>query len=350
MGSDRHYPEEAPARPVTVDGFWIDRAPVTNAQFEAFVTATGHQTAAERPADANAYPGADPALLAPASAVFTPPSHPVDLGDPYQWWSHVLGADWRHPAGPRTSLYGLGDHPVTHVAWVDVVAYAAWAGKEIPTEAEWEYAAPAAGQAENSRGATSSTRAAGIWRTPGRATSPTRTWNWTATLGPLRRCVPGERLRPVRHDRQCVGVDVRLVHRPGIRRSQHADVLRHAWPPGPPGRRHRVGQLRTRPGASVYPAQGDEGRLAPVCAELLPPLPSRRPSVPTDRHLDLPPRFSLHRPPIRVAAGADDNPARDSSSATSASQPALCRQLVVPASRPDVLLLCSSIAKRSHSP
>jgi formylglycine-generating enzyme len=141
MGSDRHYPEEAPAHLVSVSGFWMDRHAVTNEEFARFVEATGHVTLAERPADAADYPGAPPEMLVPASTVFVPPLQRVPLDNPYRWWRYVPGASWRAPHGPGSSIDGLGRHPVVHVAWEDVEAYAAWAGKELPTEAEWELAA-----------------------------------------------------------------------------------------------------------------------------------------------------------------------------------------------------------------
>lgn len=141
MGSDRHYPEEAPMHRVTVSTFWIDRTPVTNREFRRFVEATGYVTVAEVAPDARDYPGALPRMLRPGSLVFVPPERAVDLNDWSQWWQFIFGANWRRPYGRGRSNFGLDDHPVVQVAYRDVEAYAAWAGKELPSEAEWEYAA-----------------------------------------------------------------------------------------------------------------------------------------------------------------------------------------------------------------
>ena len=139
MGSEEFYAEEAPVRRVTVEGFWIDERPVTVAEFRRFVKATSYVTVAERPLDPAEFPHADPKALVPGSLVFRPTRGPVDLRDFHNWWAYVPGARWNRPAGPATESHAR--HPVTQVAYEDASAYAAWVGKELPTEAEWEYAA-----------------------------------------------------------------------------------------------------------------------------------------------------------------------------------------------------------------
>ena len=141
MGSERHYPEEAPVRVVAVDGFWMEPFQVTNRRYAEFVAATGYVTVAERPLDPTAYPGAPAENLVPGSMVFRPTAGPVDLRHLSQWWAWTPGASWRRPEGPGTSTDGRDDHPVVHVACEDAEAFATWAGRSLPTEAEWEFAA-----------------------------------------------------------------------------------------------------------------------------------------------------------------------------------------------------------------
>ena len=140
IGSETHYPDERPAHRRTIDGFWIDQFPVTNEAFAEFVAATGYVTFAELAPNPADYPNAIPDFLYPGSLVFAKPPHAVDLRHIRNWWAFLLGADWQHPQGPDSSLDGLEDHPVVHIAYADVEAYANWVGKQIPTEAEWEYA------------------------------------------------------------------------------------------------------------------------------------------------------------------------------------------------------------------
>jgi formylglycine-generating enzyme len=141
MGSEDFYPEERPVRRVAVDGFWMDEHPVTVAEFRRFVKDTGHVTWAELAPEAADYPDADPGLLVPGSLVFVQPDGPVDLDDISNWWHWTPGAQWRHPDGPDSTLHGRELHPVTHVAYSDALAYAEWAGKQLPTEVQWERAA-----------------------------------------------------------------------------------------------------------------------------------------------------------------------------------------------------------------
>jgi formylglycine-generating enzyme required for sulfatase activity len=142
MGSDDpRFPDASPVHQVQLDGFWIDRTDVTNAEFEKFVNATGYVTVAEKKPDPASMPGVPPQLLVAGAVVFTKPANAVTLDDPSQWWRYVPGANWRHPQGPSSDLRGKENHPVVDIAWEDAVAYANWAHKRLPTEAEWEYAA-----------------------------------------------------------------------------------------------------------------------------------------------------------------------------------------------------------------
>lgn len=141
MGCDDFYPEERPVREATVSGFWMDRTPVTNAEFARFVRDTGYVTSAEAELDPAAWPELDATMRVPGGLVFHKPKAPVPLNDPAQWWRFVAGAYWRRPAGKAAGIGKQMDHPVVQVSHRDAIAYALWAGKSLPTEPEWEFAA-----------------------------------------------------------------------------------------------------------------------------------------------------------------------------------------------------------------
>jgi len=175
MGSDKFYAEERPIHKVTIDGFWIDQHTVTNEEWSRFVQETGYVSLAERPAKAEDYPGAAPEMLAPASVVFRMPKSAVDLTNCYDWWTYVKGADWQHPSGPESSIQDKAKHPVVHVAYEDVEAYAKWIEKICRPKESGNSRLGAVSMAPISYGATTSRLVAFTWRIHGRGNSPGRT-------------------------------------------------------------------------------------------------------------------------------------------------------------------------------
>jgi formylglycine-generating enzyme required for sulfatase activity len=174
MGSENFYPEERPVHEVTVDGFWMDRFTVTNAQFACFIAATGYVTLAERPPNPADFPGAPPENLVPGSMLFHKTTGAVDLYKYANWWAWAPGTSWRHPLGPGSSLAGIEQHPVVHVAYEDAEAYARWAKKELPTEPEWEFAARGGLDGAKFTWGMSIFPTAKRWPTLGKASSPGR--------------------------------------------------------------------------------------------------------------------------------------------------------------------------------
>ena len=291
MGSNEHYPEEAPAHKVAVDGFWIDRHAVTNADFRRFVEVTGWVTVAERPAVASDYPGALPEKLVPSSVVFRKRSHRVDLGNPGNWWDYVPGANWRRPRGPDSSLQGLWKHPVVHVAYADAEAYARWIGKQLPTEAEWEFAAR--GGLDGAEFAWLGSELAPAGRHLANTWQGEFPWQnsaedgfeWTAPVGTFP--PNGYGLHDMTGNvwewtSDWYQEHGRLTSRPLLRARQ-------------PARRTRRGQPRPARSERADPAQGHEGRLVPVRPELLQALSAGSAHGAAGRYVDMPSGLSLHQ-------------------------------------------------------
>ena len=223
MGSDHHYAEEAPAHVVTVDDFWMDRCAVTNREFERFVEATGYVTLAERPVDPAHYPGATPELFVPSSVVFMKPQGRVDLRNHYNWWTYVAGASWRHPRGPGSSLQGLWDHPVVHVALEDAEAYAHWAEKSSRPKRSGSWPRAAGSTPPSSSGATSCAERQVARQHLARRVSVAEPDRRRSRVNGASRIVSAERLRAPRDGRQRLGVDDRLVS--GARQRRRIGLL-----------------------------------------------------------------------------------------------------------------------------
>ena len=269
---------------------WIG-TPVTNRQFKKFVRETGHITFAELVPDPKDYPGILPHMIYAGSLMFTPPKHAVNLRDFSQWWTFAKGADWRHPYGPDSNIHALDNHPVVHVTFSDALAYAQWAGKDLPTEAEWEFAA---------RGGLEDAEFAwGAEFTPG-GIHMANTWQGNfphennnddgfERTSPVT-AFPAERLRPPRHDRQRLGMDQRLVLAQARSRRQEGMLhsRKSAW-------RTRGRQLRPKNDQREDSTQGHQRRLAPLRAELLPALPAGCATCRAGRHFHKPSRISMHQ-------------------------------------------------------
>ena len=275
----------------------MDAHPVTVAEFRRFVKATGHVTLAETAPDAADFPEATADQLVPGSLVFTPPTTPVSLDDFRAWWSWMPGAQWRHPEGPGSTLHGRELHPVTHVAYVDAVAYATWAGKELPTESEWEFAARG--------GLEGGTYAWGDEFAP-RGRMMANTWQGdfpvhNDLLDGYDRTSPVGAFPPNGYGLvditgnvwEWTCQDYTSSHAASASTSSHEAAAASCCGP----RRVPDGDVCVPPGArgGLVP-EGDQGWIASVRAQLLPALSTGGPAVPDRRHLDQPPRVPLHHP------------------------------------------------------
>jgi sulfatase modifying factor 1 len=293
MGSTAFYPEEAPAHTVTVPAFAVERHPVTNAQFSRFVEDTGYVTVAERPLDPALYPGVAGADLGPGALVFRPTAGPVDLRDWRQWWDWAPHASWRQPFGPGSAVDDRLNHPVVQVSYVDALAYAKWAGRRLPTEAEWEYAA---------RGGATTTYAWGDEAAPGgdlmantwQGRFPYRNngamgWFGTSPVGAF----PPNAFGLVDMIGNVTGGSG-PAGRSGATGGSGPAGRSGATGGSGPAAEHVRGLLHARAGTGSERQPDTEGRLAPLRAGVLPPLPTGRPVVAITGQCDDP-----HRVPVR---------------------------------------------------